>query len=183
MTKREFIESEFLGSSIRGAFQRAEVYSRGSIESDPGRQQLRERLTSLLRELKTQYVRPVSERQHKENIQKIADELTKEFGKTGLLRGNRFRIGIAQRALNLFLKYLWCLEEIPTPPHCPFDETIVTQLRVGLQWTQFDSLADYQVLVDAAMKMKPTEYASLSEWELQGFDIGRGRAKAAQAGR
>lgn len=43
---------------------------------------------------------------------------------------NVFRIGSAQKALNLYRKYLWCLGYIPFPPHCPFDATIIDQLPV-----------------------------------------------------
>jgi hypothetical protein len=49
----------------------------------------------------------------------------------GVPSKNLFRVGTAQKALNLYLKYLWCLGEIKTPPHCPFDRGIIQMLPVS----------------------------------------------------
>jgi hypothetical protein len=134
---------------------------------------LRDKLGLLFRSLGSQYSSTVSSTQHKVNIAKIADDLTEAFKDTDLLRGKRFRIGVAQKALNLYLKYLWCLDKIRTPPHCPFDDRIIGKLPLSdqqkkeLQWTALDSLDDYQDLVDAGMKkIEGTQFASLSDWEL-----------------
>jgi hypothetical protein len=174
MTKWEFIESELVTASINAAFQRGNVYSDSKAYSDPRREILRKRLSSLLRDLGTQYSETVSSVRHKQNIAKIADDLTTAFKDGGLLRGNRFRVGIAQKALNLYLKYLWCLGKIATPPHCPFDDRIIGKLPLSekqkrdLAWTALDSLDGYQVLIDAGLKkIKTTGHASLSDWELE----------------
>jgi hypothetical protein len=173
MTKWEFIESELIAASINAAFQRADVYHDPKAYDDPRRQTLRDKLASLLRDLGSQYSSTLSGTQHKVNIAKIAGDLTEAFKDTDLLRGKRFRIGISQKALNLYLKYLWCLGKIPTPPHCPFDDRIIRKLPLSdqekkdLQWTALDSLDGYQKLVDAGLaKITATGHASLSEWEL-----------------
>jgi hypothetical protein len=36
-----------------------------------------------------------------------------------------YKYGVAQKLLNLFLKYLWCLGTIAEPPHCPVDRIII----------------------------------------------------------
>lgn len=168
MRKCEFIESELISASIRGAFQRANVYADGVAEDDPARAELRDSLAGLLRRIATQYVNPVCSERHELNIQKIADDLTAKFGDKNLLRNNRFRIGVAQKALNLYLKYLWCLDKIPTPPHCPFDNGIVTALNLNLNWTELDSIDGYRTIVDAAMQnIQQTGHGSLSDWELE----------------
>ena len=174
MTKWEFIESELITASINAAFQRAGVYADPQAYTDPRRQTLRDKLASLLRDLAAQYTSTVSSEQHKINVAKIATALTEAFKDTDLLRGKRFRIGIAQKAFNLYLKYLWCLDKITTPPHCPFDDGIIEKLPLSeqqkkdLQWTALDSLDGYQTLVDAGLeKIKVTKHASLSDWELE----------------
>jgi len=93
---------------------------------------------------------------------------------SNLLYGNRFRIGIAQKAFNLYLKYSWCLGKAACPQHCPFDSGIIKKLplteqqKSDLQWTNLDCLDDYQAPVDAGrMKVKTTEHSSLSDWELE----------------
>ncbi|SRR6266849_9203025 len=175
MPKWKFIEDELIAATIRGALGRGYVYSDPQDTSNPKRKELQKSLTLLLRDLASQYANSVNDQQHKENIQRIAKELTGNFEKDGLLRENKFRIGTAQKALNLFLKYLWCLNKVPTPPHCPFDDRIIGKLPLSerqkkelkLKWTQLDSLDGYQTLVDAALKVKTDAYPSLSDWELE----------------
>lgn len=179
MTKWEFIEGQLIASSIQGALGRGCVYvpvapeDRLQAQSDPRRRALRDQIGVRLRALRAQYESQVSNEEHQANIFKLSEDLTLEFGGTGLLRENRFRIGTAQKLLNLYLKYMWCLERVATPPHCPFDSQIIARLHLTerrkqeLQWTKVDSLSDYQSLVDAAnMLIEGTHYASLAEWEL-----------------
>lgn len=179
MTKWEFVENELIAASIAGAFQRAKVYANAMDYYNPRRNVLRERLSNLLRNLACKYAEPVSEDEHNSNIELIADVLTHEFGTTGLLRDNQFRVGVAQKALNLLLKYLWCLDKVPTPPHCPFDNEIISQLDLNIeqkkrvQWTELKCLGEYQLLVDAAKKKAEAENLSLSAWELKYWKANR----------
>jgi hypothetical protein len=172
MRKWEFIQREVIALSIQGAFQRAGVYS-PEASNNKRSTELGLRLASLLREFGDQYSRSVTGEQHKANIEKIADDLTEEIKGKGILYADRFRIGIAQKALNLYLKYLWCLGEAECPPHCPFDSRIIAKLpltpqeRKDLAWTKLDSITGYQTLVDAAVRCKPADCPSLSEWELE----------------
>lgn len=107
----------------------------------------------------------MSEEEHLSNIKKIADDLTVNF--SHCLQNRRFRIGIAQKALNLYLKYLWCVGLIPIPPHCPFDSIIIGHLPEckHLNWTAIDSIDDYQKLVNAARKK--IDDKPIAEWELE----------------
>ena len=167
--KWEFVQDELLGCSIRGAFGRAKVYA----NPNPTRE-LDHLLRERLRELEVRYANPVNDEEHKTNIDKLAKDVTSKFENGSVLHKDRFRIGIAQKALNLYLKYLWCLDKVATPPHCPFDSTITAKLPLSeqqkqdLQWTKLDSLAGYQTLVDAGREeIKKTGHSSLSEWELE----------------
>jgi hypothetical protein len=83
------------------------------------------------------------------------------------LKNGRFRIGIAQKALNLYLKYLWCVGLIPMPPHCPFDSSIIGHLPecMNFNWTAIDSIDDYQKLVNSARKKADDK--PIAEWELE----------------
>jgi hypothetical protein len=173
MTKPEFIESELLNLTINGAFQRANVYAVEIDEGDPRRNDVRRKLKELLRELVSHtYKTEVSEAEHELKIQQLANDLTNEFARDGILRDAEFRIGISQKALNLFLKYLWCVDRIPMPPHCPFDDMIIAKLclsdkdKARYRWTKIRSLAEYQFLVERAKSIKGDKYNSLAEWEL-----------------
>lgn len=180
--RRKFIRHELMALTIQGAFQRANVYATNASDESE-RVKLRESLASKLRDLESQYFNPVSEQQHKVNIEKIAAELTGEFKGRHLLCDDRFRIGIAQKALNLYLKYLWCLGEVARPPHCPFDGGIIAKLKLSepekkrLEWTKLASLDDYQMLVNAGLERAKAEDLSLPEWELEHWGSEwRGRA-------
>src|SRR5271157_2498577 len=109
--KWRFIEHEVMALAIQGAFHRANVYDPTALDESK-REELRHRLASLLRDFASQYVSPVTEEQHKINITKIADDLSSEFSGRGILYKDRFRIGIVQKALNPYLKYLWCLDKV-----------------------------------------------------------------------
>src|SRR5208282_1517190 len=89
----------------------------------------------------------------------------------------QFPIGRAQKALNLFLKYLWCIGEICEPPHCPFDSVIIAKLPKGTcpSWTKLDRIGDYRNLVEAAKKFvaetkDPADDSSLATWELRKYN-------------
>jgi len=173
--KRNFLVDQSIVNSIGGAFQRANVYAEGLTETHPDRDTLRDALQGKLRSLGTQYVASVSDTGHCHNIARLADELSQEFAESGILRNNRFRIGIAQKALNLYLKYLWCLGDIPPPPHCPLDRRIIDKLGLPpghpgeYDWTKLDDLDKYKFLIEKCReKASP---ASIPEWELRAWSF------------
>ncbi len=110
---------------------------------------------------------------HTRKIKKLADGLTKKYrrifhneGKDGIKK-KQFKIGRAQKLINLYLKYLWVAGEIQTPPpHCPFDAIILEKLGKVEKWTKTDAIAQYKCWVDAACKAAKKENLSIAEWEL-----------------
>jgi len=174
----EITERQARRESITAAFQTRNeafpVYRERELSEDE-KTTVRECLSRFLAELGSRYRNPVTDdNEHTGAIKRIADELTARYG--ALLHDGRFRIGIAQKALNLYLKYLWCLGKIPTPPHCPFDKGVIDRLRptirqLGLQdpppWTELDSIEDYQPLVTAARSLAEPKGWSIAEWELR----------------
>ena len=105
-----------------------------------------------------------NESAHFAAIEGLSEGLSTECG--SLLKNGRFRIGSAQKALNLFLKYYWCAGWLPEPPHCPFDAIVLRQIKSwdGPTWTVLDSLADYRRLVEKAKEVAGGE--KLARWEL-----------------
>jgi hypothetical protein len=112
---------------------------------------------------------------HYAYIEQMSQKLSQDFG--SMLLGSRYRIGISQKFLNLYLKYYWCLNEIPTPPHMPVDSIILRGLRQervkrGLQtekvletaWTKLDSLDVYRKIIEVAQE---TVGPNLAQWELE----------------
>lgn len=129
-------------------------------------------LKRLLLEIATDYQRPVCHGAHVAAIEHVVKEMSCRHG--SILLCGKFRIGVAQKALNLFLKYAWALGMIPVPPpHCPFDSVVLAALPDSAKcgkcrnWTLMDSMACYEMWVAAAksqMQLCPT-CTTLSDWE------------------
>lgn len=152
--------------TLMATVQRGKVYRPGlsEIERKPLQLTLQQRLT----QISERYTKAVTEEEHEENIVNLAKDISSTH--SNILSEGRFRIGSAQKALNLFLKYLWCINTIAEPPHCPFDFQIIQKLPAelqGIRWTQIDDIETYKKLV-AAAKTCATPL-SLAEWELKTY--------------
>ena len=122
--KEKFLKNEIGTLAILGGFGRANIYKKGVGEEDKSdfRKFIRERFVKY----GEQYLgNKSSEDEHFLNVKKFAKEVSTAYGR--LLRGNRFRIGVAQKVLNLYLKYLWVIWNIKIF-HCPFDSRIIGKL-------------------------------------------------------
>jgi|SRR5208337_3033874 len=159
--QQTFLADEFFSMTLMATVQRGRLYREGS--SEDSREAFRRALRSRLERLREQYAAGVSEDQHLANIENLANELSG----SDALKERRFRIGSAQKALNLYLKYMWCSGRVATPPHCPFDSVVLSRLPScrNVRWTQLDSLDAYKQLVQEARKAAGGN--SLAEWELR----------------
>lgn len=164
----QFLHSELLALTRAGTFQRSKVYVPECSEKD--RQLVRAALSAWLTDAAMHYTFMVEERAHIARIVELANHMSSRFSPT--LRGGRFRIGVAQKALNLYLKYLWCYDRIPMPPHCPFDARIIDRLHLEkpIRWTVMDSVEEYELLVRAARAMAGEK--PLAVWELEVWNEG-----------
>jgi hypothetical protein len=124
--------------------------------------------------------RTVEENAHVGNIIDLAGRVSQEVGRF-LAGDNGLTVGRAQKALNLYLKYLWCAGRKLEPPHCPFDGKVVKKLNKlkklppGFEsWTAIADKDKYCELVKEArdrmimltddQDIKPE---SLAVWELR----------------
>ncbi len=148
--------------SVNGALGRSNTYIESACEADKNR--VRNALRKKLDDISRAYSSPVSDEAHLFNISELSSELSTRF--SHCLKKGRFRIGISQKALNLYLKYLLCVNAISLPPHCPFDSIVISHLPDcgHLKWTSIDDIKDYQALVEAAQKK--ANGIPLPEWEL-----------------
>jgi len=161
--KENFLRNEFLTMSLLGALGRSRTYSKSATEEAKNR--FRNALREKLDEVSILYKSGVTEEEHLLNIEDISNVLTSQFHHC--LRNGRFRIGIAQKALNLYLKYLWCVNLISKPPHCPFDSIVIKYLPncSDLSWTSIDTIEEYLRLVQDAQR--EAKGMSISKWELK----------------
>ena len=127
---------------------------------------IKERIRSLVRE---QYsIGKVNSDSHTKNISDFAQLASKEFSR--ILKGDRLKIGVSQKIINLYLKYLWCFGKISEPPHCPFDRNIISKLNLvnPPNWTKIDDIEIYKTLVKKAQE-KAGDQQPIALWELKMF--------------
>jgi hypothetical protein len=160
--QRSFLLHEFATLAINGAFQHVAIYAPGVPEAD--RAEVRDHLRDHLDKVSVSYFERVTETAHVTNIVKIANSLSRRHA--GLLKDKTFRLGPTQKALNLYLKYLWCDQRIPVPPHCPIDSTVLAaaKVKVPVPWSLISEGPQYTNLI-AELKVAAGG-ASLAEWEL-----------------
>lgn len=169
MKHKEFLLSEFWVLSWGASVQRAGLYKSGSdpIKRANFRTDVIGYVTDRLMPL---YKRPVTERKHLTSI----EELSRHGSRLGrsILSKDGYRIGVAQKLLNLQLKYLWCTDLVAEPPHCPVDRVIInkTRLRNQVSWTQMNSIDEYAEVISAIREKSDASGCSLAQWELAVFD-------------
>ncbi len=160
--------------TVAATMQRNRVYADGGTEAD--RSDFRVALRNQLDLVTSGYSTYVDGPKHEENISLIADALSRSHAR--VLVAGRFRIGTAQKALNLWLKYLWCSNFLPSePPHCPFDRIIIQNhlppTTHHINWTTLDNMQDYRLLCDEAKKKAEAKSLSIAQWELEAYGSGQ----------
>ncbi len=118
----------------------------------------------------TQSFDNITERDHYRKIIELSDQISETYRK--ILINGRFRIGVSQKVMNLFLKYMWTSGYIKMPYHCPFDSIIKSKLikdsnHTYLQdWTMLDSIEEYEKYVTMASIKAAQMNLTIAEWEL-----------------
>jgi hypothetical protein len=158
--QRDFLLWQVFSMTLAATTQRAKMYANDTQD----RRAFQAGLRTLLEKLSKGYKLEVNDAEHLANIEELTKQLSEQHG-TVLVNG-RFRIGQSQKALNLYLKYLWCLGEIAMPPHCPIDAIVLAHVTGFKEerWTQLDSIERYQQIIEAARH--EAKGVSLAVWEL-----------------
>lgn len=88
-----------------------------------------------------------------------------------------FKISHSQKSISVYLKHLWCIGLIATPPLCPVDRMILTHIGHGNAqppWTQVTTIEQYRAhvaLLTNHYNLDPIRYEKIAEWELMAFAI------------
>ena len=109
------------------------------------------------------------------NIEALSSNLSERYQE--ILVGGRFRIGAAQKALNLYLKYGWARGIILEPPHCPIDSIVLAKIKkcprsaqcqicLSTIWTTICTTHEYLHFVEKARDAARAHGQSLARWEL-----------------
>lgn len=163
VAREQALRDTFHSITLAAAFQHAGVYLAEVSREDRARFQ--HALREALDQLESKYRRPVTHAHHLTVIRRFASRLSQSHGH--VLRGGRMRIGISQKAINVYLKFAWLAGWIPAPPHCPFDARIIALLpepQRSVKWTALDDIDAYSSVVAEARTLAGS--LSLAEWEL-----------------
>jgi hypothetical protein len=164
-----FLDDELFSLTLMATTQRGKLYRANATKAE--RAALQGALRGALAGLTPAYENAVSDSDHVANIDALRRRLTASHG--SVLAGGKLRVGSAQKALNLHLKYMWCLDRIAMPPHCPLDSTVLKNIPGcgSVRWTQLDSLSEYRDLISKARRVADKE--SLALWELRLYNAGK----------
>ena len=159
--KEDFINKEIWMLTFGASFQRAYAYVDNA--SNDTKVLFKNNTTVFVENMLAQYkTATVTDRQHIDNIKAVSDS-SKKYSE--IFNGGKINFGIAQKMLNLYLKYQWCLGNIDEPPHFPVDRIIQQKLNEQakvkglpklelLPWTQFKDEAHYSKVINHARALK-----------------------------
>ena len=105
--------------------------------------------------------------EHCNNLIEIKKWADRNFSQ--ILSKNEIKLGVGQKLLNLYLKYLWCLDKVSKPPHCPIDRIIVNKLGLKYNWTQINSEKEYKIIINRIKEVKKIG-ESIAEWEYRNYE-------------
>lgn len=133
--------------------------------SDNQKQKFKECLRAYLDTLLDTYnQKKISEEEHIALINDFITTINIQFGE--LLHEQTFRFGIAQKLLNLHLKYLWSAGFLMrAPPHCPIDNALRDKTGLNYNWVSNNSQTDYLAAI-GHLKLLAKPH-SLAMWELK----------------
>jgi len=162
-----FLDRELLALTLSATAQRSDLYASDLTEAE--RRPFQRSLRESLQRVTGSYKRSVTGSAHLENIQSLAAHLSKAHSQ--VLASGQMKIGHAQKALNLYLKYLWCLNQVQEPPHFPIDSIILKKVPgfTTFRWTRMESIDEYTAIIEAAHRQAKEQRLSLARWELKEY--------------
>ena len=159
---RHFLIKTFLSNTQSSSFQHGNVYA--EYASDEQKKVFQGDFRRRLWELAYRYSEPVSEEDHIKTIEDFAAQLSQSH--PNALANQRLRIGTSQKAVNLFLKFLWCIDLIPEPLHCPIDRNVLTELGDQRNWTEIDDIQAYREIIQSIRQRAGAQTPSKWEYDL-----------------
>jgi len=152
-----------LRNSVNAALQRAHVY-KGSANAKI-RENIRKRAKEWLADFGNRYSwKKTNEENWSKEVESLADMLTREYGE--YLTGKRLRIGVSQKMISLYLKYLWLLgNKEKKPLFAVLDRGIMKAAHImnPPNWTELDCINEYKRVV-----CKICEFAQSQTSEMTG---------------
>ncbi len=173
--KEEFLINEMIQSSINSGLQTRNqdfpIYNFEQLQLNDAKN-LRKDIHFYLLNCLTEYA-DITEEKHVKIIKTLSSDISLKYGK--ILHNKRFRIGVSQKIVNLFLKHMWVIGKIEEPLHCPFDNIIKVKILVGNKsvvlkdWTELDQISEYKKYVSFARLKAAESKTTIAHWELENW--------------
>lgn len=167
--KHDYLVKELWILAWNASVQRAHLYRSGIEPNSDHTRCFREMVIGYLSsQIIPMYDKvEVNEEQHYRNIDALVAYANSVGGK--VLGELGYKYGIAQKLLNLVLKYHWCLGAVTEPPHCPVDRIVIDKTRSrGESWTRIVRRAEYQMIIEDIKRLAGTQ--SVAAWELSMYN-------------
>lgn len=171
----DFLISELIQCTINASLMTRNtefpVYSSKNIASK-AKDEFKKEIKNYLLEYLNDY-KSFNEEKHIERIVNLSDHLSAKYSE--ILYNGRFRIGISQKLINLFSKYMWVIKKIDCPFHCPIDRIIKFQTLKGTEnktltdWTVLDTIDGYNDYIKIIRNKSGELKLSIAEWELDNW--------------
>jgi hypothetical protein len=174
----KFIKRMILRNSVNAALQRANIYDGGAdVEL---KREFKKKAKDWLVDFGERYSRKkATEENWIKEVESLADMLTRKYGE--YLNDNRLKIGVAQKMISLYLKYLWLLEDKDKKPlFAVLDRGIMKKAHIKNppNWTKLNCITEYKrVVLDIecfvkSQKPKKTgeKFTDGAEWEAEKWD-------------
>ncbi len=171
--KKNYLINELWILAWNASVQHASIYKTGAWKNNSKEiSGFRKKIISYISQnLIPQYKTTVSESDHCKNIASLIN-FANDADTVGILGNDGYKYGVAQKLLNLSLKYYWCLDEITEPPHCPVDRIVIdkTKLRGKVNWTTITREADYLQVIREIDNLAQQAKQSIAIWELSEYE-------------
>lgn len=171
MTKeQEFIVHEIWILAWNASVQRAKLYKKGLSSEDRKAPDFRVSVIAYIEgEIFQSYKSGCNEEQHYKNIESLIEKAN-TLG-SGILGPDGYKYGVAQKLLNLAVKYMWCLGRIKEPPHCPVDRIVInkTKFKDKVNWTEIKARKPYEDVIKEIKGLAGAKSLTPAQWELLNY--------------
>ncbi len=164
----DFIHRMVLRNATNAAIRRAKVYSASASQTE--KNVFREDLKRWLKQLGLRYIASEYDGgKYCDEIVSLKTHLTCRHSR--LLNGGNVKIGVCQKAITLYLKYLWLLgDNSRKPVFATLDRGIINLAEVAKppNWTELDDIKEYKRVVKEIDQFAQNHgWESGSVWEAE----------------